>query len=75
MPRREPKTVSFPFVKATQATRRDLLVVVEGKERWVPKNVVHDDSEVWRLGDEGTLVLPEWYVEEYGWFEGEPEET
>ena len=29
---------------------------------WVPKSLIGDDSEVWGDGDEGTLVIPEWYA-------------
>ena len=27
---------------------------------WIPHQFVHADSEVWRTGDVGTLVIPEW---------------
>lgn len=29
---------------------------------WVPQSLVHDDSEVYKLGQKGTLVLPEWFA-------------
>lgn len=29
---------------------------------WIPKSVIDDDSEVYQKGDEGTLVLPEWFA-------------
>ena len=29
---------------------------------WIPKSVVHDDSEVYKQGDEGKLVLEEWFA-------------
>ena len=34
---------------------------------WVPQSVVHDDSEVYRLEDEGTLVVLRWWAVENGW--------
>ncbi len=39
---------------------------VEG-EFWVPKSAVHDDSEVWRAGQEaGDLVVEAWAVKGKG---------
>lgn len=29
---------------------------------WIPKSVIHDDSEVWKKGDRGKLVIPEWFA-------------
>ncbi len=29
---------------------------------WVPKSVVHDDSEVQGEGDEGLLIVADWYA-------------
>ena len=37
------------------------------KEFWVPKSIVHDDSEVWKLGDEGKLVVKTWWAERENW--------
>lgn len=37
-------------------------------EEWVPRSVVHDDSEVWKAGQpEGELVVNEWWAEKRGW--------
>jgi hypothetical protein len=36
------------------------------EERWVPQSCVHEDSEVWRAGQEGRLVLLSWFAEEKG---------
>jgi len=33
---------------------------------WVPKSVLHDDSEVWKKGDEGDLVVKHWWAEKNG---------
>lgn len=38
-----------------------------GEEVWIPKSQVHDDSEVWQPGHEGTLVITEWLAIERGW--------
>jgi hypothetical protein len=71
MRRKEPETISFPNSKAIKATRTDVLVEVDGKQRWVPQRWIHDDSEIWRAGDEGVLVVEEWWVEENGWLDEE----
>lgn len=34
---------------------------------WVPKSVIHDDSEVYEPGHEGALVVEDWFAEERGW--------
>ena len=36
---------------------------------WVPKSVVHDDSEVWEDADdkrEGELIVKQWWAEKNG---------
>jgi hypothetical protein len=39
----------------------------KGNAFWVPKSVIHDDSEVYKDGTEGTLVVKDWYAEKEGW--------
>ena len=34
---------------------------------WVPKSQVHDDSEVYKEGDRGTLIISGWLAEQKGW--------
>lgn len=34
---------------------------------WIPKSVIHDDSEVWKEGQDGEVVVCEWFAEEKGW--------
>lgn len=36
-------------------------------EAWVPYNCVHEDSEVYRKGDHGTLLVKDWWAEKKGW--------
>ena len=47
-------------------TERALLVEVEGEEFWLPKSMIDDDSEVYKDGPEGTLVIPLWLAEKHG---------
>ena len=36
-------------------------------EHWIPKSVIHDDSEVWEeKGSTGKLVVQEWFAEKEG---------
>jgi hypothetical protein len=34
---------------------------------WIPKSAIHDDSEIYELGGEGTLVVAEWLARKRGW--------
>lgn len=34
---------------------------------WIPYSQVHEDSEVHREGDSGTLLVNEWLAEKRGW--------
>lgn len=57
-------------VMATRETERALLVKFEGdnKEIWVPKSMLNAlENEVWKAGDMGMLILPEWLAKEKGW--------
>lgn len=50
--------------EATVETDLALYCVLEsGDERWIPKSVIHEDSEVYQKGHEGTLVVYEWFAE------------
>lgn len=53
-------------VVALRATEKALLCEVDGKQVWIPQKLIHDDSEVWKPGDEGELVIPMWLAEEKG---------
>lgn len=37
------------------------------KKCWIPKNQITDDSEVYKVGDIGTLSITEWLATERGW--------
>ena len=48
-------------------TQQAIHVVLEtGDAWWIPKSVVHDDSEVFEFGGEGKLVLHYWWAERSG---------
>lgn len=53
--------------KCIRATARAILVKLEtGEEEWIPKSCVHDNSEVWDEGQEGTVVVKTWWAEQAG---------
>jgi len=62
--RSEPVTITD--VTVDHETDMALKCIIEGKEYWIPKSQIDDDSEVSALGDEGTLVIPEWLAIEKG---------
>ena len=54
-------------VTATYETPKALRVRLSGgAEIWAPKSVIHDDSEVYKMGTDGTLVVQRWFAEKEG---------
>ena len=37
------------------------------KPVWIPQSQVSDDSEIWKKGEKGTLLVSEWFAEKQGW--------
>lgn len=53
--------------RATAETARALRVSLqEGGVHWLPKSIVHDDSEVYELGHAGKVVVEEWWADANG---------
>lgn len=52
--------------RALRATPEALLVVVDGAQHWVPQSQIDDDSEVWKEGDAGKLVISAWIAQRKG---------
>lgn len=63
---RESGGVRFDNVRAIKETEAALLCLIEGKEVWIPKSQITDDSEVYEDGHEGILVVTEWIAFEKG---------
>lgn len=59
-----------PFImgngKCVRSTSKAVLVRIGDKEIWIPQSVVHDDSEVFKAGDEGKVVVLTWWAEKNG---------
>lgn len=52
-----------------QSTDKAILVSAPDfdEPRWIPQSMVHDDSDVWEKGDEGILIVQEWWAKKQGW--------
>lgn len=62
--------VNMGAAKRKGSSDKALRVYIEklGADTWVPKSVIHDDSEVYDGGDgEGDLVVETWWAEKEGW--------
>ena len=55
--------------KCTAATGKAILIEasVLDEPTWIPQSQITDDSEVWKVGDEGTLDVTDWLAEQKGW--------
>lgn len=51
--------------RCKQQTEQAILVEVDGREPfWIPNSLVHDLSEVYKAGTDGTLVIPRFKAEQ-----------
>jgi hypothetical protein len=64
-------TIEYEGCKIVHATHEAILVLIpevdEEEPQWVPQSQVHDDSEIWRKGDAGTLTITQWWAERQEW--------
>lgn len=68
MPRdEEDQTHNMGEGKITAETAKAILFEADGKKTWIPKSVIHDDSEVWEKGHEGPLIVKQWWAEKNGY--------
>ena len=58
--------VEFEDVEAISQTALALKVIVEEKTVWIPQSQISENSEVWKNGQKGTLIVTEWIAEEKG---------
>lgn len=52
--------------RCIRESEKAILVRIGDKETWIPKSVVHDDSEVWKKDDDGKIVVKLWWAEKNG---------
>jgi hypothetical protein len=58
---------SFENAFCLHETARAIRVRLDdGREFWIPKSVVHEDSEVYGNGHQGELVVARWFAEKEG---------
>lgn len=60
------EVAEFSDAECIAETDKAILVRLDGEEHWIPKSVVHDDSEVFANGDAGELVVMEWFAKKNG---------
>lgn len=55
----------FRGAVAIAATAKAIRVRLDdGRTEWIPQSQIDDDSDIWRDGDEGTLVVSQWIAEQ-----------
>ncbi len=54
-------------VHATDKALRVELPEPYDPDQWIPRSVVHDDSEVFEAGHEGKLVVLRWWARRQEW--------
>lgn len=66
--------VRFENVKVLKDTKRpgsDGALLVSGPDFpepvWVPQWAIHDDSDVWKAGQSGAIIVLERFAEKKGW--------
>lgn len=63
---------TYKVISARVLEEREKAIRVSAPEfdgpKWIPKSLIHDDSEVWKEGQRGDLVVPEWFAEKSEWF-------
>lgn len=60
------EAVAIEGVVCTAASEKAIRVRIDGDHYWIPQSQVTDDSEVYRKGDEGKLVITRWIAEQKG---------
>jgi coenzyme F420-reducing hydrogenase beta subunit len=59
--------VAIEDVECIHATDKAIRVrLPDGDEHWIPQSQVDEDSEVWKQGDEGKLVITAWIAAQRG---------
>lgn len=61
-------TADFPDSLVIGGSDKALNITINGKDYWVPKSVIHDDSEVFDEldNDNGTLIVESWWAKKAG---------
>ncbi len=52
--------------RATGETDKGIWVDIDGDDHFIPQSQIDEDSEVWKKGDEGVLIITDWLADERG---------
>jgi len=55
--------------KCVRETEKAILVEASDFDEpvWVPQSQIDEDSEVYKVGTEGDLIVLDWWAEKQGW--------
>jgi hypothetical protein len=63
--------MTYKIEKAVCVAETSKAICVEAEEFdervWIPQSQIDEDSEVYSKGDEGMLIVSEWWAEKQGW--------
>lgn len=59
-------TVTLAEVEVLYETDKAFLIQYDEEKLWVPKSVIHADSEVYEAGDKGYLVVAHYWARKQG---------
>jgi hypothetical protein len=54
--------IEYEETEVIKTTDDAMLLTLDGAETWVPKSLLHADSDVYEEGDIGTVWIPEWWA-------------
>jgi hypothetical protein len=63
---KDEEVASFDDVEVLIQTDKAILCDIGGDEIWIPLSQIHDDSEVYKMGTKGTLIITEWLAKKKG---------
>lgn len=56
----------FDGVTVVHETAAALLCLIDGVKHWIPKKCIDEDSDVYKMGTDGTLIVSMWLAVEKG---------
>ena len=59
-------SVKIADVVCEGETDKAIFVSIEGEDFCIPKSQIDDDSEVYKKGTNGTLIITDWIAEKNG---------
>jgi len=58
--------IKIKNVRCYAETGKAILVKINGEKHWMPLSQIHEDSEVFSIGDTGSLIVSTWILEQKG---------